>query len=358
MCMHHNKISDRKAEHVEICLNEKTQAERNYWEDLKFIHHAIPELDLDSISTKTEILGMELTTPIIISAMTGGFKGAREINENLARAAAEFGIGFGIGSERAMLDDPDPEVIDSFKIVKAYKPRIKISNIGAAQLVEQKGAKPLGMDEIRYLIEIIDANALAIHLNYLQECMQLTETNSKGLLKVIEKIVEELDVPVIIKETGAGISFEVAEALGQIGVKCIDVGGLGGTSFAGVEYHRAKNQRLKRISKDFWNWGIPTPVSIAMCRDMDMEIIGTGGIRSGIDVAKALKIGADCAGIAKPFLKPALSSYNSVIEELEIFNLELKMTMLLLGAADISGLRDADMLLTSELRDWLYTSEI
>ncbi len=240
--MHHNKISDRKAEHVEICLNKKTQAERNYWEDLKFIHHAIPELDLDSISTKTEILGMELTTPIIISAMTGGFKGAREINENLARAAAEFGIGFGIGSERAMLDDPDPEVIDSFKIVKAYKPRIKISNIGVAQLVEQRGAKPLGMDEIRYLIEIIDANALAIHLNYLQECMQLTETNSKGLLKVIEKIVEELDVPVIIKETGAGISFEVAEALGQIGVKCIDVGGLGGTSFAGVEYHRAKSE--------------------------------------------------------------------------------------------------------------------
>ncbi len=343
----------RKEEHVEIALSQDVQNEHNFWGDMDFLHNALPDIDMESIDTKVDFFGRELSFPFIIAAMTGGYDDARAINENIARACAKLKIGFGIGSERAVFREDN---VRSYSVVKKYNVPVKIANIGAPQLIDQKNEKALGLEDIQRAIDTIGANFLAIHLNFLQEIVQPGgETRAKGILRAIGKVVSGADVPVIVKETGGGISRPVAERLKAAGVKCIDVGGAGGTSFSAIEYYRAKavgSEILQHLGKSFWNWGIPTPISLMMVRGMGLSVIATGGVRSGVDIARAIALGADVASVAHPFLGPATKGYRDVVSMLETYREELKGAMFLQGLNSVYELRSAKVLFSGRLKEW------
>jgi isopentenyl-diphosphate delta-isomerase len=337
-------IEKRKNEHIKICLEKNVQASKNYWEDIRLIHNALPEMDKDEINLSTKFFGKKLDAPIIIAGITGGFQGAKKINQNLAEAASILGIGFGIGSQRAGIEKKS--LSETYSVVKKYDVPLVIGNIGAPQLVRQKNKKSLSIKEIKSSIDLIDADCLAIHLNFLQEIVQGDgDVNAEGCIDAIGKIKSSIKTPVILKETGAGISFELARKIKKLNTG-VDVGGLGGTSFAGVEYYRARNKMQKRIGKTFWNWGIPTPTSILNCKKTGIKnIIATGGIRTGLDGAKAIALGADCFGIAYPLLKPAMRNSKAVVEELKIFIEELKCAMFLVGAKNIRELKEKTVIM-------------
>ncbi|MDY6986261.1 MAG: type 2 isopentenyl-diphosphate Delta-isomerase [Candidatus Thermoplasmatota archaeon] len=343
----------RKEEHVEIAISQDVQNEHNYWNDLALLHSALPEIDARDIDTGVEFFGKKLSFPFIIAAMTGGYEDAKVINENLARAAEKLKVGFGIGSERAIFKK---DSIRSYSVVKKYDVPVKIANIGAPQLIDQGKERALKVEDLERIIDIIDANFLAIHLNFLQEIVQPGgETRAKGILDAIGKVVSEIDVPVIVKETGGGISKGAAEKLKSAGVKCIDVGGAGGTSFSAMEHYRAVasgSEILQHLGKSFWNWGIPSPISLMMVRGTGLKVIATGGIRSGIDVAKALALGADVASAAYPFLKPATRSYRDVVLLLQTYMEGLRSAMFLQGLSSIEELRSARVLFFGRLREW------
>jgi len=336
-------IHERKNEHVKICLEKKVQASKNYWENVHLIHNALPEIDKDEISISAKLFGKRLKAPIIIAGMTGGFQGAKKINENLAEAASILGIGFGVGSQRAGIENKSLE--ETYSVVKKYDVPFVIANIGAPQLVKQGNKKPLSIREINDAIRMVDADCLAVHLNFLQEIVQNGDTNAKGCLNAIETIKKSMKKPIILKETGAGISFEIARKIKKLKTG-VDVGGLGGTSFAGVEYYRAKNEMQRRIGKTFWDWGIPTPASVLNCKKAKIKnIVATGGIRNGLDGAKAIALGADCFGMAYLLLKPATKNAKAVIEELKIFIEELRSTMFLVGAKNIRELKEKTVIM-------------
>jgi len=346
----------RKCEHIEICLKENVDAEYNYWQDLRFIHNALPEVNLDDIDTSTELFGVKLEAPIVISAITGGTREAEKINENLARAASRLGIALGVGSQRAGLKKK--ELSSTYSVVKKYDVPFVIANIGAPQLIAQKKDAKKGdilIEEVHEAMDMIDADILAIHLNYLQEVVQPEgDTNAFGVIKEIENISST--IPTIVKETGAGLSRKVGEKLKGVHVKGFDVGGLGGTSFAAVEYYRAKAKGdlvRERLGKTFWSWGIPTPVSVIEISPLNLPIIATGGINSGLDVARAIAIGADCAGIAKKLLRPAIESAEAVENELRMIIRELKTTMFLIGARNIDDLSNTDVIITGPTKVYL-----
>ncbi len=342
----------RKKEHVEVHLKEKVQADYNYWNDIRLIHQSLPEINLNEIDATIEIFGKELAAPMIISAITGGYKKAEQINRNLAKAASEVGVGLGIGSQRAGIENKNLE--KTYSVIKEFDVPLVIANLGVPQFIAQKGGKVFTIEDAEHAMEMIDADLLAIHLNYLQEVVQPEgNTNAHGCLAAIRRIA--LRLPVIAKETGAGISKEMALKLKKIGVKGIDVGGLGGTSFAAVEYYRAKmndDERRERLGKTFWSWGIPTPVSVIQA-DVGLPIIATGGIRSGLDVARAVSIGASAAGIAGQLVKAANESANAVSKELTIFIDELKAAMFLTSSPSISKLKRQKVIVTGKTRDWI-----
>ncbi len=343
-------IEKRKNEHAKICLEKNVQASKNYWGNVYLIHNALPEIDKDEISLSTNFFGKKLNAPVIIAGMTGGFLDAGKINQNLAEAASILGIGFGVGSQRAGIENRS--LSGTYSVVKNFDIPLVIGNIGAPQLVKQKNKPPLSIKEIKEMINMIDADCLAVHLNFLQEIVQGNgDTNAKGCIDAIEKIKKLIKTPVILKETGAGISFELTRKIKKLNIG-VDVGGLGGTSFASVEYYRAVNRMQKRIGKTFWDWGIPAPISVLNSKKAGIKnIIATGGIRNGLDGAKALALGADCFGIAYPLLKPAMKNSNAVVEELKIFIEELKDAMFLVGAKNIKELRNKTVILDSFL-EW------
>ena len=302
------------------------------------VHNALPEINMDEIDTTIKFLGKKLELPFIIAGMTGGFTEAKKINEELAKIAEKYGVGMGVGSQRAALEDEKYE--DTYAIIKKYKVPLKIANVGAPQLLEWKDA----IEKASKAIDMISADALAIHLNFLQEVVQPEgERTAKGCVKKIKEVAEGISKPVIVKETGAGISYRVAEKLIDTGIKAIDVGGAGGTSFSAVEAYRARkrNDKLQEeLGKIFWNWGIPTPYSILeiteLCRDAGIAIIATGGIRHGIDVAKAIALGADAASAASIFLQNGM-------ERMEIMARSLKAAMFLTGSKNIQELKEAEI---------------
>ena len=257
-------IENRKEEHVRIAENENVTTDHNFWDDIHVIHQAIPEIDFDHIDTEVNILGNRLNFPLIISSMTGGTPLAKRINENLSDAAEKFGIGMGVGSMRAAVEKR--ELADTYSMLSSKKIPMKMANIGAPQLIPQS-KRAFSDGDIEYLFNLIGANFLIIHFNFLQEMVQPEgDRNARGILKRIEEIAGSY--PVIAKETGNGFSREAALALRDHGVKAIDVGGVGGTSFAAIEYYRAMktDDREKMNSgKTFWNWGIPSPASIKYC---------------------------------------------------------------------------------------------
>ncbi|OGS51439.1 MAG: type 2 isopentenyl-diphosphate Delta-isomerase, partial [Euryarchaeota archaeon RBG_16_68_12] len=274
-----SRTEQRKAEHVNIILNENVSAEYNYWADVHLVHRALPEIDLDDVDVSCTLLGRKLDAPLVISSMTGGFGMGREINESLAKAAAETGVAMGVGSQRAALEKP--ELADTYAVVKDYDVPLRFANLGAPQLVPQEGKRAYGLEDARRAMAMVDAHALIVHLNFLQEVVQPEgDRRGRGCLAAISRLAARL--PVVAKETGAGISREVALALKRAGVRGIDVGGLGGTSFSAVEHYRAKKESAslkERLGATFWNWGIPTPASIVLA-DVGLPVIATGGVRS------------------------------------------------------------------------------
>jgi isopentenyl-diphosphate delta-isomerase len=335
-------ISDRKLEHLLLCLHcdVEYKNKKTGFEDIEFIHKALPEINKDEIDISTEFFGKKLDAPIIISAITGGHPASLSVNRKLAKATNKLNIGMGVGSQRAAVENPD--LISTYTVVRENAPNaFIIGNIGAPQIeYAQKAA------------DMIDADALAIHLNPLQESIQPEgDINARGQLESIKKIVDEVEIPIIVKETGAGISREVALTLESLGVDAIDVAGSGGTSWAAVETYRANKKYLGNLYRD---WGIPTAVStIEVCESVNIPVISSGGIRSGLDAAKAIALGADAVGIALPFLKAACKGYKAVIAKLEEFQEALKVAMFLVGASDLKQLRNTDLVITKETREWL-----
>ncbi len=343
---------ERKKEHVDIVLNENVRSEYNFWDDIRLVHQALSELNMDEIDTSVKLFGKELQAPIIISAMTGGFEAAEQINRNLAEAASELQIGMGVGSQRAALEDSGLE--RTYGVVKEFDVPLLIANLGVPQFAVKKGREPYGLDEAVRAMEMIDADILAIHLNYLQEVVQPEgDTFGRGSLLAIKKLA--LKLPIVVKETGAGISYEVAVELRKCGVKGIDVGGLGGTSFSAVEYYRAKkleDKKRKRLGSTFWNWGIPTPVSLILA-DVGPPLIATGGIRNGLDIARAAVLGASAAGVAGQLLKAAKKSSKEVKQELELIIEELRAAMFLTSSKDIAELSTRDYVIIGKTAEWI-----
>ncbi|MBM4249192.1 MAG: type 2 isopentenyl-diphosphate Delta-isomerase [Euryarchaeota archaeon] len=346
---------NRKEEHVDICRDEAVQARRRYWDDVALVHSALPELDVADIDLRLALFGKKLEAPIIIAAMTGGYPGAREINRSLAKAAAECGVGLGVGSQRAALEDPALE--GTFSVVREHRPPLVIGNVGAPQLIRQRGRRPLQAADLERARKMVGADVVAVHLNFLQEVAEWDgDTQARGCLAAIDALSRRL--PLIVKETGAGIGREVARRLLRTSIKGVDVGGAGGTSFAAVEVFRARRKRhalAERLGGTFWDWGIPAPVSVIEMRQLHrtFPVIATGGIRNGLDVARALALGATAAGIAQPLLGPAMEGPKAVVEELEMIKAELRAAMFLTGSEDVAALSRAKYVLSGESARWL-----
>jgi isopentenyl-diphosphate delta-isomerase len=350
-----DNIEARKTEHIKIAENEQVTSERNFWDDIRLVHQAIPDFDFDSIVTKASFLGKNFSFPVVISSMTGGTERARNINRNLAAMAERFHIPMGVGSMRACIQNHS--LSETYSVINGFKIPAKFANIGAPQLVDQ--SKPAFSDaDIEYAFNLIGADFLIVHFNFLQEMIQPEgDHNAKGIFRRLKELAASY--PVIAKETGNGFSREAALELKDAGVKAIDVGGLGGTSFAAIEYYRAKNSgdTEKMLSgKTFWNWGVPSPASVVYCSDL-LPVIGSGGLRNGQDLGKALMLGASLGGFARSLLASADSSVESLEREISQIIRDLKITMFLTGAKDISELRKIRRIIYEPLKSWIDAYE-
>jgi isopentenyl-diphosphate delta-isomerase len=346
-----NITSRRKIEHLKICATNSVESQNVSagFEDVTLIHRALPELDMDKLDLSVDFLGKRLQAPFLIASITGGHPDTVQVNASLASAAEELGVGIGVGSQRAAIDDPSQE--ESFRIVRDKAPDAFIyGNVGAAQI------RKYGVDGLEKLVEMIDADALAIHLNFLQEAIQPEgDKDATGCLDMIREICSVLNTPVIIKETGAGISREDALLLQKAGVSAIDVGGAGGTSWAGVEVYRARESGdsiSEHLGELFWDFGIPTVASIIESR-VSLPIIATGGVRTGLDIAKSIALGASAASAALPFVGPALEGKEAVVSVLSRMLEEFRAAMFLCGCANIQELHNAPVVITGWTLEYL-----
>ncbi len=322
---------DRKLEHIQLALERRMQHESRFFDRYAFVHEALPDADLAEIDTAMSFLGKPLAAPLLVSCMTGGTDSAAEINRNLAVAAERAGIALGVGSQRKALED---EATAATFAVRDLAPTVPLlANLGAVQL-----NYGFGIDECRRAVEMISADALVLHLNPLQEAIQPEgQCDFRGLVPKIAELVAELGVPVVVKEIGCGISGATARRLFDAGVRIIDSAGLGGTSWARIEAARASDLEIGEL---FADWGVPTPDSILQLAAIDgLTVIGSGGVRSGLDVAKALAFGADLVGLAQPFLAAAMKSPEKVVERIQRTLQELRITMFCAGARDLDELR-------------------
>jgi isopentenyl-diphosphate delta-isomerase len=344
----------RKIDHIRISLNRNVQARKTTtgFEDIYFVHRALPEVDKQKIDLSTTIFNYRLAAPLMVGAMTGGTSEARKINRTIAEAVEELGLGMGVGSQRAAIEDKRLE--KTFSIARRKAPTaFLVANIGGVQL-----ARGYSIKEAKKAIEMIEADAIAIHLNPLQEAIQPEgETSFKGILEKIGEIARQLDKPVIVKETGAGISAEEARKLEAAGVKGIDVSGVGGTSFAAVEYYRARGRRSsfqRKLGDVFWDWGIPTAISVVeVSQTVNVPVIASGGIRKGMDAAKALALGASLASLAQPVLQAAVKGAKETKKMLSLLVEELRNTMFLVGAESPQALRKVPLVIIGKTAEWL-----
>lgn len=327
----------RKADHIRINLEEDV-AFRTLTTGLEqyfFMHQALPELDLAAIDTSLSLFGRQLKTPLLISSMTGGTERARSINRTLAEAAQESGIAMGLGSMRAGIEDPGLE--PTYQVRDVAPDILLFANLGAVQL-----NYGYGLEQCQRAVDMIDADALILHFNVLQEAVQPEgDGNFSGLLTKIETVCRALPVPVIAKEVGWGFSRESARQLADAGVAAIDVAGAGGTSWSQVEMYRAPTARLARVAGAFIDWGIPTAVSLRYCAEAapGLPLFASGGIRDGIDVAKSIALGATLVGLAGEFLRAAdKEGVTGVVELAGALTDELRVAMLCSGAGDLQAL--------------------
>jgi len=350
-------LRQRKAEHMRLAADETVEVRTAPgWGDVHLVHDALPEVDLADVDLGVELLGRRLGLPLAIAGMTGGHDGATAVNATLARAAERHGLAIGLGSQRVALADPSLE--PTFAVVREQAPNaLVIGNIGAAQLIEQDGRPPLSDRQLARIVEMIAADALAVHLNVLEESVQPEgDRRARGVAAAIERLTATIGVPVIVKETGAGISRETALRLRDAGVAALDVGGLGGTSFALIERLRAQRQCDRRgieLGEDLGEWGIPTAVAVVGARAAGLPVIATGGVRSGLDGAKALALGARAVGVARPLLLAALDGDAAVDAWLERFRGTLATVLQLTGCRRVDELAARPLVVEGRTRAWL-----
>jgi isopentenyl-diphosphate delta-isomerase len=336
------ETQDRKADHLRVCLEDDVQFREitTGLEAYRFTHCCLPDLDRDEIDLSTSFLNRPLGAPILISSMTGGTELAKTINYRLAAIAQHYRLAMGVGSQRVAIEDP--AVADSFMLRAIAPDALLFANIGAVQLSYR-----YGLDECRKAVDLLEADALILHLNPLQEAVQTGgDTKFRGLIDKIEQLCETLPVPVIAKEVGNGISAVMAKKLLAAGVSAIDVAGAGGTSWAKVESERARDSKQRRLGRTFTDWGIPTADCITQIRSTlsNIPLIASGGLRNGLDVAKAIALGANLGGLALPFLQAANDSEAALHELVEILQAEIVTAMFCTGNASLEDLQRSQSL--------------
>jgi isopentenyl-diphosphate delta-isomerase len=346
-------IGQRKTDHLTLCATGDVgfRGATTLFENVRLVHDALPDLDADAIDLGTTLLGKRLRAPILIAAMTGGTDEAGRVNHELASIAEERGYAFGLGSQRAMHVRPGSGA--TYRVRSAAPSALVLGNIGVVQ------AREMTTPEVRRLVDEVGADALCVHLN---PAMELVQTGgdrdfSRGL-ETIARLVRDVGVPVVVKETGCGISRAVALRLRDAGAKHVDVSGAGGTSWVGVEAKRAEEQgdeRARTLGEALWDWGIPTAASVALLAPLGFEsLIATGGVGTGIEIAKAIALGASVGGIARPVLRALhVGGREAAARFLDAVETELRAVMLLTGSADIAALRRAPRIIGGDLRAWL-----
>lgn len=337
-----SEIENRKSEHLRVCIEEDVEFQQltSGLEKYRFTHCCLPELDRSDIELGTTFLGKSLKAPILISSMTGGTELAHLVNTRLATVAQRYGLAMGVGSQRIALEQP--ELAPTFAVRSLAPDILLLANLGAVQL--NYGC---GLEDCLKLVELLEADALILHLNPLQEWVQSGgDSNFKGLLAKIQQICAQLPVPVIAKEVGNGISAVMAKQLIEAGVAAIDVAGAGGTSWAKVESQRAKDNRQRHLGQVFADWGLPTAECITAIRSMNSTIplIASGGLKNGLDLAKSIALGADLGGLARPFLVAAIESEAAVDELVKFLIAELEIVLFCTGNPNLSALKNSGAL--------------
>lgn len=342
MSEQHDSIEERKSSHIDLCLTDQVsgQAITNGFEHYQFSHQALPEVNFDEINIGTYFLGKTIKTPFLISSMTGGTERAFKINQHLAQAAEEKGWAMGVGSSRISIEQPDRAY--TFQL-RQFAPTIPIfANLGAVQL-----NKGYGAEEVLRIVESVEADAIVLHLNGIQELIQTNgDTEFKGLLKKIEDLCHKIDLPVGVKEVGWGIHGDLAKTLSDIGVAYVDVAGAGGTSWSQVERLRSQDPIKRKAAEIFADWGIPTAECLSQARENNITIpvIASGGMTNGLEAAKALALGAHLVGFGRRLLAGADSSVEDVLNVFETIECELRMVMFATGHEDLEALKNTPLL--------------
>lgn len=344
------EIRRRKTEHLEVAASGAADfAERTtLLEEVHLVHQALPELAADDVALGVELAGRRLAAPLVVTGMTGGAEEAAAINRDLARAAMRAGVAFGVGSQRAMAEHPELEA--TFVVRDVAPDVVLLGNVGVVQ------AAALGPARVAELARRIGADAMAIHLNPAQEMIQARgDRDFRGAVDTIARLVDALPCPVIVKETGCGLSRQAAAALRRAGVDTVDVAGAGGTSWVAVEARRAAvGSAAAALGAELWDWGLPTAVAIRACRAEGLTVIASGGLRSGLDVARALALGARCGGMAAPVLRAQRAGgEDGAAALLAQVVASIRTVALLTGCADAAALERAPRHLGPRLRGWL-----
>jgi isopentenyl-diphosphate delta-isomerase len=344
----------RKAEQLDLAqrMSDEVSGAAG-WSDIHLIHQALPSIDADMIDISTVLLGRQLAFPLVIAGMTGGHAGAVEVNRLLASSAEKVGVAIGVGSQRAALEHP--ELTKSYAIVREEAPTaFVVGNIGISQLISYFDEGLIDR-QVGALIEMIGADALAVHLNYLEEVVQPEgQTRARGALNALAAFVTASPVPVLAKETGGGLSVEVARTLRDIGVSVLDVGGRGGTSFAAIEAERSRTRgdhQRSELGAALATWGIPTAVSVRACSDV-LPTLAVGGVRTGVDAAKAIALGAVAVGVGRPLMMCAVQGEDAVLDWLNGFQLQLRSAMFLAGAHQVMDLASTSPIVLGATSDW------
>lgn len=333
-------IDQRKTDHIKINLEQDVRsALTNGLEKYRFIHEALPELDLNRIDTSLNLFGKQLTAPILVSSMTGGTSEAETINLRLAEAAQECGFPMGVGSQRAAIENP--ELARTFQVRRVAPDILLFANLGAVQL-----NYGYGIGQCQKAVDMIEADALILHLNPLQEAVQdAGDVNFAGLARKIEEVCKKIEVPVIAKEVGWGISEKTAELLADCGISAIDVAGAGGTSWSQVEMHRAPDEFTRQLAATFVGWGIPTADSILNVKKAvpDMTAFASGGLKDGLDIAKCIALGGTLGGMAGGFLKAAAVSTGKAVEMMKLTKRQIDVTMFATGVGTLESLKNGKL---------------
>jgi isopentenyl-diphosphate delta-isomerase len=346
-------IEKRKLRHIRVSLEKEVEADISTgFKDVHLIHRALPEIDLDDVSLETSFLGNKLAAPLVISAITGGTEEAKDINAVLAEVAEEKQIGISVGSQRIAV--AQSKAVPSFSIVRVKAPTTFVmANVGTPQLSLGWGAT-----EAQMCIDMIEADALALHMNPLQEAVQVDgDTKYRGVYAKIKELSNDISVPLIMKETGAGIAWEDAVKMQEAGASGLEISGVGGTSWSAVEYYIAKEvgkKEMEYLGQALWNWGIPTAVSVVeTSKKTTLEIIASGGLRTGVEVAKSIALGANLGGMAKPLLEKAVEGRDALSEHVDHIIREIKVVMFLVGAENIEKLRRVPVVILGRTAEWL-----